>query len=116
MGWRGFFFWQCGGNRRNKHVLVDGVFQTLSSLELWLVRCLDLHWFTGTWIAARRSLAASDGERTEADQANFIALRKRLLDRTKYAFNGTRGIALRKAAGIGDCADQVILVHSGVPC
>ena len=91
--------------------LVDGILQALASLELGLVRRLDRHGLTRTRITAGRSLALGDLERAEADQAHFVTARQGLSDSIENAFDGTRRIVLRKTAGIGNCADQVVLVH-----
>jgi len=94
---------------------VDCVFQTLACFELWLVRGLDRHRFTGTGVATSRSLSLRNRESPKTNQAHFVTAGQSLRDRFKNAFDGTCSITFGKAAVIGNRTDKVVLVHSGTP-
>ena len=90
---------------------VDGVFQSLSSLELRLLGRGDLDLLAGTRVAAFRGGPLAYQEGAEADQADFITLLQAVGNALEDGIDSFRTVSLGKAGGIGHCGHKIVLIH-----
>lgn len=95
--------------------LVDGVLQTLASLELRLFRCRNIDFFTGTRVATFRSCTRSNGEGTEADETNFVTAFECIGNGIENRVNGLCSVSFRQISFSGDTSNEIVFVHFLAP-
>ena len=96
-------------------VLVDGILQAFTSFELRLVGGFNLNRFARPRVTSRGSFTVSDGESTEADQANFFFLGQRARDGIENTIDGFGRVRLGKAGAICDGGNEIVLVQGEPP-
>ena len=75
---------------------------------------LDLDGLSGSRVDTLASLAVLDAECAEAHQAHFLSLFEPLVNDADHALLCSLALHLRQARFIGDCLDQLCLVHSSL--
>ena len=96
-------------------VLVDGVFESLTSFEFRLVRGWNLDGFAGARVATGGCCASSDTEGAEADEADFVTGFQRTRDGVENTVYSLRGIRFGQFRAGRNGGNQIILVQLKAP-
>ena len=86
-------------------VLFDGVLQTFTRLEFWLLGLWNLDFFLRLWIAAHTGLARRDAEGAEADKPDLAATAQLAFDGIEDTFHRLRCVGFAKTGGCRDGGD-----------